>query len=194
MRVKTGYAASRQRLPVDLDAVRQALCSASPAQAAVVALIALNGLRPGPLRRPRLTDVRDGRLHLDGRVIVLAAPVRTRLAAWLSHRAKRWPNTTNPHLFIHYRTSARVDPVGPRSVRLTIGPRLTPTSLREDPILNETHATGGDARRLADRFGLSIQATTRYVATVDHPDLLGLDQPQTTHPGFDSSARRGSDA
>jgi integrase len=176
VRVKTGSAASRQPLPVDLDAVRQALCSASPAQAAVVALIAFHGLRPGPLRRLRLADLRDGRLHVDGRVIVLAEPVRTRLAAWLDHRAQRWPNTTNPHLFVHYRTGARVDPVGPRWVRLTIGPRLTPTSLREDRILNETHASGGDARRLSDLFGLSIQAITRYTATLDHPDLSDLDK------------------
>jgi integrase len=174
VRVKTGYAASRQPLPVDLAAVRQALRSASPAQAAVVALIAFHGLRPGPLRRLRLADLRDGRLHVDGRVIVLAEPVRVRLAAWLDHRAERWPNTTNPYLFVHYRTGARAAPVGPRWIRLTIGPSLTPTALREDRILNETHATGGDARRLTDLFGLSIQATSRYTATIDHPDLLAI--------------------
>jgi hypothetical protein len=38
-------------------------------------------------------------------------------------------------------------------------------------ILDEAHATQGDVRRLADLFGLSIQAGTRYVATVDDPDL-----------------------
>jgi len=186
-RVKTGYAEARQPLPVDLDAVRQALCSTNPAQAAVVALIAFHGLRSGPLRRLRLTDVRDGRLHVDGRVIVLAEPVRARLAAWLDHRASRWSQTTNPHLFVHYRTAGRADPVGPRWVRLTIGPGLTPTAIREDRILNETHASGGDARRLTDLFGLSIQATTRYTATVDHPDLIDLDKSQAPPPESDSA-------
>jgi hypothetical protein len=90
---------------------------------------------------------------------VLAEPVRTRLAAYLDHRNRRWPNTANPHLFIHYKTAGRTDPVGARWVRLTIGPGLTPTAIREDRILNEAHATGGDNRRLADLFGLSIQAT-----------------------------------
>ncbi len=181
-RVKTGYAESRQPLPVDLDAVRQALHSANPAQAAVVALIAFHGLRPGPLRRLRLTDLRDGRLHVDGRVIVLADPVRTRLAAWLNHRATRWPNTTNPHLFVHYRSATRAEPVGLRWVRLIIGAGLTPTAIREDRILNEAHASGGDTRRLADLFGLSIQATTRYTATLDHPDLIDLDKAQAPPP------------
>jgi hypothetical protein len=138
----------------------------------VVALIAFHGLRSGQLRRLRLTDLRDGRLHLDGRGIILADPVRTRLATWLDHRATRWPNTTNPYLFVHYRSAARAEPVGQRWVRLTIGAGLTATAIREDRILNEAHASGGDARRLADLFGLSIQATTRYTATVDHPDLL----------------------
>jgi hypothetical protein len=193
-RVKTGYAESRQPLPVDLEIVRAALHATNTAQAALVALAAFHGLGSGPLRRLRLTDVRDGRLHVDGRSIVLADPVRARLAAWLDHRANRWPNTTSPYLFISQRTATLVQPVGERWLRLTIGPGLTPTALREDRILNETHATGGDARRLTDLFGLSIQATTRYTATTDHPDLLDLDQPQTTHPGFDSSTPRGSDA
>ncbi len=175
-RVRTGYVESRQPLPVDLEVVRAALHSTDTAQAALVGLIAFHGLGSGPLRRLRLTDVRDGRLHVDGRVIVLADPVRTRLAAWLDHRASRWPNTTNPYLFVSQRTATQVQPVGSRWVRLAIGPGLTPTALREDRILNETHATGGDARRLSDLFGLSIQASTRYTATIDHPDLLA-EQP-----------------
>ncbi len=42
---------------------------------------------------------------------------------------------------------------------------------REDRILNETHATGGDACRIAGLFGLSVSASTRYTATVDHRGL-----------------------
>ncbi len=139
----------------------------------VVALIAFHGLRTGHLRRLLLTDLRDGRLHVDGRVILLAGPVRERLAAWLDYRNRRWPHTANPHLFVHYRSAARTEPVGHRWVKLAIGPGLTATTIREDRILNEAHASGGDQRRLADLFGLSIDAATRYTATVDHPALAG---------------------
>jgi hypothetical protein len=45
-------------------------------------------------------------------------------------------------------------------------------TLREDRILHEAHATGGDPRRISDLFGLSISAATRYTNTIDHPDLI----------------------
>jgi hypothetical protein len=130
-----------------------------------------------PLQRLKLTDIHDGRLHLDGRVIVLADPVRERLAAWLDHRNRRWPHTSNPHLLIHYRTAGRLEPVGRRWVWLKVGSGLSAAGIREDRILNEAHASGGDPRRLADLFGLSIQAGTRYTATVDHPDLVRPAEP-----------------
>jgi hypothetical protein len=173
LRVKTGSHESRQPLPVDLDALRAALNSADPAQAAVVALIAFHGLRVGQLQRLHLTDVRDGRAYIDGRTIVLAEPVRDRLRAYLDHRARRWPDTANPHLFVHYRTAGRLEPVGHRWVYLAVGPDLSPAAIREDRILDETHASGGDVRRLADLFGMSIHATGPYSATLDHPDLVG---------------------
>ena len=43
--------------------------------------------------------------------------------------------------------------------------------LREDRILHEIHATGGDVRRICDLFGLTISGATRYLNTVEHPDL-----------------------
>lgn len=171
LRVKTGEHQTREPLPADLNTVRGALNSPRLAQAAVVALIAFHGLRASQLRHLHLTDLRDGRIHLDGRIIVLAEPVRVRVSAYLDYRQQRWPQTANPHLFIHYRSAGRTEPVGMRWVWLTVGPGLSAAGLREDRILNEAHATGGDARRLADLFGLSITATDRYTATVDHPDL-----------------------
>jgi hypothetical protein len=44
-----------------------------------------------------------------------------------------------------------------RWIWLTIGPDLSIAAIREDRILDEAHATGGDVRRMAD---LSIQAGT----------------------------------
>lgn len=137
----------------------------------MVALTAFHGLRVGQLQRLHLTDLRDGRLHIDGRVIVLVDPVRDRLRAYLDQRQQRWPNTANPHLFITKHTARRTDPCSRRWIWLTIGPGLSGAAIREDRILDEAHAPEGDVRRLADLFGLSIQAGTRYTNTVDHPDL-----------------------
>ncbi|WP_226961395.1 MULTISPECIES: hypothetical protein [Streptomyces] len=54
-----------------------------------------------------------------------------------------------------------------------IAARLKPQALREDRILDEIHATGGDVRRRCDLFGLSITGALRYAATIEHPDLAG---------------------
>jgi hypothetical protein len=55
-------------------------------------------------------------------------------------------------------------------------PDLSIAAIREDRILDEAHATGGDVRRLADLFGLSMQVGTRYIGAVSHRDLDGNDQ------------------
>ena len=170
-RIKTGAHEARQPLPVDLVVVRAQLNSDNPAQALIVALTAFHGLRMSHLRRMQLTDIRDGHLHIDGRVIVLAAEVRSRLTAYLDHRNRTWPATLNPHVLITRRTAGRGETVSARWILLHVRP-LTPAAIREDRILNEAHATSGDMRALTDLFGLSINATARYVATIDHPDLI----------------------
>ncbi|MEZ5098033.1 MAG: hypothetical protein R2731_19305 [Nocardioides sp.] len=137
----------------------------------VVALIAFHGIRLGHLQRLKLTDIVDGRISIDGRTFPLAAPVRERLAAWLDYRAQRWPNTTNDYLFVNKRSVYRDCPVGTRWFRLAIGPGLTPRQLREDRILSEAHATGGDVRAISDLFGLSISASSRYAYTLEPDDL-----------------------
>ena len=42
--------------------------------------------------------------------------------------------------------------------------------IREDRILHEALATGGDVRRLCDLFGISVAAALRYTAVLDPPD------------------------
>jgi hypothetical protein len=44
--------------------------------------------------------------------------------------------------------------------------------LREDRLLHEAEATGGDPRRICDLFGLSVGAALRYTSTVDQPGLV----------------------
>lgn len=167
--IKTGKHETRQPMSLPAIVIRNALNSPDPATAAVVALTAFHALRSGDLRRIRLTDIYSGRLHLDDRVIPLAEPVRIRVQDWLSARNQRWPNTTNPYLFISKRTAIRTEPVGVSWITRRLG--RTAQAVREDRILDELHATGGDIRRLCDLFGLSIAGANRYGATLEHPDL-----------------------
>ncbi len=121
------------------------------------------------MRGLQLTDIHTGRLHLHGRGIPLAEPVRVRIAAWLSHRNQRWPRTLNPHLFISKRTALRTTPVGVQWITRTLG--MTTQAIREDRILDELHATGGDVRRICDLFGLTIPGAARYACVLNHPEL-----------------------
>jgi hypothetical protein len=81
-------------------------------------------------RHPRLPAARahahrpaHGRLHIGEQTILPADPVRERLAAYLDHRARRWPATANPHRFVndqkprpHQAGHALVDPQTARHV------------------------------------------------------------------------------
>lgn len=163
-RVRGDRVQPSQPLPIDLAVVRDALHSTDTARAALAALFAFHALRTSQARRLLLTDVRDGRLHVDGNVIVLADPARRRLNAWLDERTRRWPNTTNPHLFVTSRTAGRTMPVSSVWINDKLG--ALPQKIREDRLLNEAIATGGDVRRLADLFGVSITTAQRYVDVV----------------------------
>jgi hypothetical protein len=124
-----------------------------------------------PVRHPRRPAARRGP------VIILAEPVRERLRAYLDLRQQRWPETANAHLFLTKHTGRRTEECSKRWIWLTIGPDLSIAAIREDRILDEANATGGDVRRLADLFGLSIQAGTRYTNVISHPDLGSTSRP-----------------
>lgn len=158
-------------LPLDTELIRTALNSDDPASALAVALVAFHGLTGPQLQALALTDIHDGRLTVDGRSIPLAGPVRTRLAAYLDYRARTWPATINPHLLINRRTGPRTNRVGRGFPWVKLG--VTPQALREDRILQEIHATGGDVRRICDFFGLTVDGAMRYTAGIEHPDLTG---------------------
>lgn len=157
-------------MPLEDSALREAINSADPAQAAITAIVAFHGLRSGQIRKLKLTEVHDGRLHLDDRTIPLAPPVRERLTAWLAYRDKRWPKTLNPHVFISRRTALDLAPVGASWINTSMG--MTAQKVREDRILHEFLANGGDIRRLCDMFGLSIPAAARYSTVLTHSDLV----------------------
>lgn len=169
--IKTGYNQPRQPLPVAVSLLRAGLDSPDPARAALVALVAFHGLRSGQLRQLKLTDLRDGRLHVEGRSILLAAPVATRLNSYLDYRTRSWPSSANPHLFLTIRSANGLNPAGARWIKLKIAIPGAAQAVREDRILDEAQATSGDIRRICDMFGLSVSAAERYAATVDHPSL-----------------------
>lgn len=189
-RVKTGEHEHRIPLPLDPTIVNARLTSDSTVTNLVVALFAFHGLRLQQLQRLQLTDVVDGKLTTDGRTIPLAQPVRDRLAAYLTERNTRWPEALNPHLFINSRTWRTDRPAGPRYFHLAVGPGLTPRQLREDRIVNEAAATGGDVRALTDLFGLSTNASLRYLSTLEDDDLTPPEPQQRRQQPKQASSSR----
>ncbi|MER6789877.1 hypothetical protein ABT330_35640 [Streptomyces sp. NPDC000658] len=157
-------------LPADIAPIRQALTDPDPARAAITALLAFHALRALEIRHLTLTDAHlaAGHLHLPGRTVTLAEPVRVRLAAYLAHRGRRWPNTANPYFFLTQRTALSTTPVSPPWLYRQYP--HTADVLRSDRIVDEVQAAGGDVRRLCDLFGLTVQAATRYTAARPNAD------------------------
>ncbi|TDB95673.1 hypothetical protein E1266_12330 [Actinomadura sp. 7K534] len=149
--------------------LRDALESRDPARAAMASLLIFHALRPRQLRQMLLVDLRDGRLHIDDQLILLAPQVGSRLAAYLDYRGQRWPNTANPHFFITVITARNTAEAHRKWVNNTLGFRAQ--DLRDDRILDEAHASNGDIRRIRDLFGLTVNAAQRYVDALRHPDL-----------------------
>ena len=173
------------RIPpaIDLATVREALNSSRPARAAIAALLGFHAIRIGHLCALQLTDVRDGRLHLGGQVILLAPPARERISAYLSYRTATWPASINPHLFIHARSWTSTRPAASAWIGAQLG--MSAQHIRLDRILDEAQATSGDVRALCDLFGISIASATRYAAAIDRvsePHVPGVSS-QPSAPG-----------
>ncbi|MGW1617189.1 hypothetical protein ACWCQZ_49265 [Streptomyces sp. NPDC002285] len=168
-RMRIPYHPSREPLPVETAAIKALLDTSNPARAAVTALVAFHALHTSQVRDLKLVDISAGWLHIDGRKIPLADPVRERVSTYLDYRTARWPHTANPHLFVNRRSAMELRNVGIRWIKLLLGSGVSCRSIREDRILAEALASRGDARRLQDMFGLSINASLRYTSVVDHP-------------------------
>lgn len=176
-RIPVGSTETTYPLPAKIAAVRKALESPNPAAALMAALLAFHGLQARELRNLKTTDIRDGRLYLGDRVIPLADPVRVRLTAYLDHRQRQWPRTANPHLLIHRNIAGTLKPYGSRWAQLLLG--MSPRVIREDRILHEIHATGGDVRRVCEMFGYSVSGAMRYLNTLDPPGIEVSKAPKT---------------
>ena len=167
-RLRIGNFERRIPMPVDLERIRAPFDSADPTTAAIAALVAVHGLRPSEATTLQLTDIRDHRITLPDRTIVLAPATKARLDAYLAYRRQRWPGTINPHYLVHMRSATTTEPV--RVPWLTDKLGTSPRALRQDRILAEVHA-GGDPRRICDFFGVTITTAEHYTSTLNHPDL-----------------------
>ncbi|GGZ94944.1 hypothetical protein GCM10010371_63510 [Streptomyces subrutilus] len=149
-----------------------------PRERLMVAFVAIYALLPGQLVQLQRTDFdrSKGRLRLRraGRMdhIVYLDEFTLRLAAaWELHRHHRWPDSSNPHLFVNRNTA--VDETGPpistAAVTLLFQRVGLPAGrLRIDRIVDEAHHSA-DPLRLIELFGLSTASATGYVLSA-HPD------------------------
>ncbi|WP_327135393.1 site-specific integrase [Streptomyces sp. NBC_01343] len=147
-----------------------------PRERLTVALVAIYAVLPGQLVQLKTTDFdrSKGRLRRPGRVdhVVYLDEFTRRLAtAWELHRFHRWPDSSNPHLFVNRNTA--VDDSGPpistAAVQLLFQRVGLPAGrLRADRIVDEARHSA-DPVRLMELFGLSTYSATRYVLSA-HPD------------------------
>jgi integrase len=154
---------------IDLDALRAELDADDPTRVVLAALLAFHAVRIYQLAALRLTDIRDGRLHIGDQVIPLAGPVRQRLARYLDYRQQAWPTSVNPYMFLHVRNAGTARHVTPYWIRKQLS--MSPQSIRLDRIFDEAQATGGDLRALCDLFGISIGSAYRYSANAASTDV-----------------------
>jgi hypothetical protein len=168
---------------IDLGTLREAMNSPRPARAAIAALLGFHAIRIGHLCALQLTDVRDGRLHIGDQVILLAAPARERVSAYLSYRAATWPASINPHLFIHARSWTSTRPAASAWIGKQLG--MSAQHIRLDRILDEAQASSGDVRVICDLFGMSVGNAARYATAINR-----IAEP-LTHAGIDHSGPPG---
>ena len=164
-RIRNPHNLKTAPIAIDLAQVRANLIDGRPATEALTALLAFHAVRIYQLAELELTDLHDGRLHINDRVILLAEPARDRLNTYLDHRQNTWPTSVNPHMFIHARNWTNARPCTNWWIRKQLG--TSGDRIRQDRILDEAHANGGDMRALCDLFGLSITSAARYASTVN---------------------------
>jgi hypothetical protein len=167
-RMRIGNLERRVPIPIDTARIREAFESADPTTAAITTLIGIHGLRPSETCALLLTDVRDHRIVLSDRTILLAPATKVRLDAYLARRRKQWPGSINPHFLIHSRSAATLEQVKVPWLTDKLG--MSTNALRQDRILAEVHA-GGDLRQICDFFGVTIATAEHYASTINHPEL-----------------------
>lgn len=168
--IRIGNLERRLPMPISTERIRTAFDSPDPATAVITTLIGIHGLRPREACALQLVDVRDNRIRLPDRTILLAPATKARIDTYLAHRRDRWPGSINPHLLIHSKSATTLEQV--RVPWLTDKLGMPASTLRQDRILAEVHA-GGDLLLICDFFGVTITTAEHYASTRNHPDLDG---------------------
>ncbi|TMQ95308.1 hypothetical protein ETD83_22535 [Actinomadura soli] len=166
-RIRVGNIERRTPLPADTARLGEAFeLRRSPQPAAMAALLIFRGLRPVEPRDLKPTDIRDALLP--------ARPHRpagragqARLAAYLDDRHCRWPGGRNPHFFLHWLSASDTGPVSRHWVNGRLG--MTAMAARQDRIVDEALATGGDMRRICDLCGVTITTAEHHASVLGHP-------------------------
>lgn len=164
-------AAAVTAYPSGIDDLRRVLHDREVPQAA---LAIFHALTSGQLRKLKTADLRDGRLFLPSRTVLLADAVRTRLAAYLNYRNRRWPapptrTCSSPRrraaAWSRSATSGSTTFSACPSAGSGTGSGRTASSTKPRPPIRQP-------RRICDVFGLSIGAALRYTGTNDQPGLI----------------------
>jgi hypothetical protein len=167
-RMRIGNVERRIPMPIDTERIRAAFESADPTTAAITTLIGIHGLRPSEASALLLTDVRDSRIKLADRSILLAPATKARLDAYLAHRREKWSGSINPHFLIHSRSAATLEQVKVPWLTDKLG--MPANALRQDRILAEVYA-GGDLRQICEFFGVTIATAEHYASALTDPEL-----------------------
>ena len=148
----------------------------NPALRVVLALIGVHALWPNQVRRLHTEhlDLPNQRLRV-GTVDRAVDPfTASAVIDYLAYRHERWPHTANEHLLLTRRTAHEQGPASEYWLRSMFrGLPVTLRQLREDRILEEARATGGDPLHIATMFGMGAKAGLRYASAVhserNHP-------------------------
>lgn len=164
--------------PIPSDLLRGLIDRAgAPAAKVAVALVAIHALgkKETALLLLEDLDLPRGRLAVrrptGTHIVYLDELSRALMAGWLRERHRCWPLTGNPHLLVTRETAA--DTAG-SPIALTVidaifgGLGLTPSSVRQDRILDEARQTA-DPVHLMHVFGLTAKPAMKYIQAA-HPD------------------------
>lgn len=145
----------------------------NPPLRVVLALIGVHALQPIQVRRLSLEhlDLPNQRLRIGAIDRAVDPFTASAVTDYLDYRHQRWPHTSNQHLLLTRRTAHEQGPVSEYWLAsLFRDLPVTLRRLREDRILEEARAAGGDPLHIATMFGMSGKAGLRYASTV-HPGL-----------------------
>ena len=136
----------------------------------IVLLVGVHALSRHQICHLLLDDVNttESTLEVVGRRRRLDELTNDTLLAWLRERADRFPTTANPYLLVNPHTAFGLAPINPSVITSLF--RVLPTTagaLRDDRLLAEARACGGDPLHLVRLFGLSARTAMRYAAAAD---------------------------